>query len=283
MLALVIYAGYFTFGRHYYALWFLDLWLIGALQHRLSIIQHEAVHKMLFSNKALNDFIGLWVAGASVGALPGAGRKAHLAHHANLGTELDGEPAYMAAPKSKAGLVRWIVFKLFGIESAYRLLELLLNSIRPKNSQVEKKSDTEIGAQPAKGDWIIVGCTQACIALAFTLTIGWYYYILLWVLPLFTVTRLLMGFRNFAEHAERPEKKIPEEHYLNSIYCNRIEEFFFSPLCFNYHAEHHLFPGVPTWRLPKFSKKIRSLPYFTAHVRAHNSFVSLLFSDDVLK
>jgi fatty acid desaturase len=280
MLALVLYSGYLAWVNAYYLLWFLVLWLIAALQHRLSIIQHEAVHKMLFRNRLMNDVVGLWIAGAAVGAPPGAGRHAHLAHHASLGTEHDGEPGYMSAPKTKAGLLRWVVFKLFGIESALRLLELSLNSLRSRKPvTVENQKSVGYVAQPAKQDLIIVACTQACIALTFTLTIGWYYYLLLWVLPLFTVTRLLMGLRNFAEHAEQPEKTIPEEHYLNSIYCNRVEEFFFSPLCFNYHAEHHLFPGVPTWRLPKLSRELRTLPYFTEHVRMHDSFVSLLFSD----
>ena len=53
---------------------------ISALQHRLSILQHEAVHTLLFTQKGLNDLVGLYVIGPSIGVLSSFSRRAHLSH-----------------------------------------------------------------------------------------------------------------------------------------------------------------------------------------------------------
>ena len=124
------------------------------------------------------------------------------------------------------------------------------------------------------GSWFAIVSIQALLCVLFYLTVGIHMYLLLWILPILTVSRFLMGVRSIGEHAEHSEIDDPEQRFLNSIYCNAVEQFFFSPLSFNFHAEHHLFPNIPTWRLPEISARLRQLPYFREHVHTRQSFIT---------
>ncbi len=49
-----------------------------------------------------------------------------------------------------------------------------------------------------------------------------------------------------------------ERDRLVSYVSSRIERFFLAPFNMNYHAEHHLFPYVPYYNLPRLRTKLRS-------------------------
>ena len=121
-------------------------------------------------------------------------------------------------------------------------------------------------------EWLAVGVVHAGLLVTFAMTIGWIYYIAFWVAPLFTLTRWLMGLRNISEHAEQNSFDCAEQRFLNSIYCGATERFFIGPLGFNFHAEHHLFPSIPTLKLRDVSPLLKGHPWFEEHVRSRSSY-----------
>jgi fatty acid desaturase len=83
------------------------------------------------------------------------------------------------------------------------------------------------------------------------LTLGWWVYPVLWVLPLVTLTTVCHLIRSFIEHAVLTEERPEHDNLLISITSNPVERAFLAPFNMNYHAEHHLYPAVPARRLPE--------------------------------
>src|SRR3546814_11133387 len=54
---------------------------MGPVLARFAIIGHEAAHKMLFTNKRANDFVGRWLLAYPAFLPPAAYRRGHFAHH----------------------------------------------------------------------------------------------------------------------------------------------------------------------------------------------------------
>ena len=55
--------------------------LMGPLYARFAILMHEAAHKLLFTNKRWNDWIGKWVVAYPVFTPVQLYRRVHFAHH----------------------------------------------------------------------------------------------------------------------------------------------------------------------------------------------------------
>src|SRR3546814_2894587 len=54
---------------------------MGPVLARFAIIGHEAAHKMLFTNKRANDFVGRWLLAYPAFIPLEAYRRGHFAHH----------------------------------------------------------------------------------------------------------------------------------------------------------------------------------------------------------
>ena len=55
--------------------------LMGPMFARFAILMHEAAHKLLFTNKKWNDWIGTWVIAYPVFTPIQLYRRVHFAHH----------------------------------------------------------------------------------------------------------------------------------------------------------------------------------------------------------
>lgn len=54
---------------------------MGPLYVRFAILMHEAAHKLLFTNKRVNDWVGTWLIGYPAWVPIGLYRRGHFAHH----------------------------------------------------------------------------------------------------------------------------------------------------------------------------------------------------------
>jgi len=271
-----IYLGVKAFEFNSVMFFSLSVVVIGAEQHRISIIQHEAIHRLIFRSHKLNDYIGLFVLGGSLGILPYTSREAHFSHHKSLGTTMDQERIpYLSAPKTGFEFIKLCILKLTAIEGVLRVVNLLRTALNQTDDQVSAGSAArKLDRNNARlFDWVMLIVTQVGLLTIFYLFVGYRFYLLLWLLPLFTITRLLVAIRSISEHWTNDRHLDHEARYLNSVYCNRTERFLFGPYYFNYHAEHHLFPNIPTWKLPKMSQKLRSHPEFQRAVTEHKSYL----------
>ena len=118
------------------SLYFISFIVIGALQHRLSIFLHEALHFTLFRNEKLNRFVGSL--SAYMIFFKWSYRKIHLKHHKHLGNVHDPDLInYVNYPSGWNFLLFDVVSNLSGIsaikqfikQSLIKILKLILQKV----------------------------------------------------------------------------------------------------------------------------------------------------------
>jgi fatty acid desaturase len=245
---------------------------IAMLQHRLNIIQHEAIHRLLFTRRWLNDLFGHYMAGAAV-LTPPTYRLYHFKHHRELGRESDPDrPGYSRFPTTRAGVVRFVLESLIGLGVWSRFLAETLSAISRRPDA--RAYHEERGWIAASKSWAVVAVMQAVVADAFLVTGGtWRECLWLWVFPEVTLTRTLMAVRLMGEHTTRGDGYPDDLRYLATVRCGPIERALFAPLNFNYHAEHHLFPWVPWHRLPALHARLAEMPEFQSVVCVRRGYL----------
>ena len=80
---------------------------------------------------------------------------------------------------------------------------------------------------------------------------GWIYFFF-WVLPAVTALQVILRIRGVAEHAGYQPG--PDQRLNSRTVVNPVQTFLFAPHNVNYHIEHHQYPGVPFYNLPKLHR-----------------------------
>lgn len=229
--------------------------VIATRQLALSHLVHEASHRNLGVSREWNDWISDLLFAAPVLITTGSYRSIHEPHHANLGRARDDTDVRAWYLISGWHFLARSAKSLFGLEAFQTAM-----SYRDRMSQ-------------SGIDWRhigLVGLTNAALlGYCFWLGIPWAW-LALWILPLHTLTVFLLILRVVAEHqpcaysaARREDFDLDLEPPLTrSIDPNPVEKFFFAPMSFCYHHEHHLFPGVPYPRLRGLHRTLRLRGYY---------------------
>ncbi len=254
--------------------------IIAALQHRINIIHHEAIHYLLFTRRWLNDLVGHYLIGASI-LTPATYRLYHFKHHRELGRDSDPDfPGYSQFPMSRWGVARFLVGNLIGLGIWTRFLAESRSAIRRTPDQRAYHERRGWGATLAT--WAAVVAGQGVVAAVILGTGGTFVeFLVFWVIPELTLTRTLMAVRLSGEHGTRGDEFPPEVRYLVTLPSNTLERFFFSPLNFNYHAEHHLFPAVPWHRLAALHARLMQLPEYARLVGIRRGYLAAVWRDAV--
>ncbi len=242
--------------------------LIGAIQHRISILLHEALHYLLLKNRFLNDIIANFFLAYPIGFTIHY-RKIHFAHHTELGEDDDPDLVnYKSYPNTAAFFFAMFAQNITGF-SAIRQFFVMLG--------LAKATDPHLLAAkiPRPSRWHIVGLVfvQLTIFLLLALFSRWWFYPLLWLAPLVTVAKTCSNVRNAVEHtAIVPDPHAPFARY-RTILSPPFERFFLSPLNFHFHAEHHLYPAIPYHRLPSVHQILRAQPSYQRHIQLVPSYM----------
>ena len=120
----------------------------------------------------------------------------------------------------------------------YALLQFL--GLRQNPMEAEKQHP----GTTARGSMIKVLATQGMLVLLFSVSIGWFYYFWMWLIPLVTFGKFFTSTRAFCEHGS-PDR-VPVIRTITGPY---LQEKILGIFCFNYHAEHHHSVGIPYHRL----------------------------------
>ena len=99
----------------------------------------------------------------------------------------------------------------------------------------------------AVGRFLVV---QAVLLAASLILYGWTPY-LLWLAGLATTFQLYLRVRNIAEHACTTTGSDDPFTHARTTSAGWLARATVAPYWVNYHAEHHLFMGVPCYRLPQ--------------------------------
>src|SRR3546814_9540380 len=99
----------------------------------------------------------------------------------------------------------------------------------------------------AVGRFLLV---QAVLLAASLALYGWTPW-LLWIAAMATTFQLYLRVRNIAEHACTTTGSDDPFTHARPTRATRLERATVAPYWVNDHAEHHLFMGVPCYRLPQ--------------------------------
>ncbi|MEL6651859.1 MAG: fatty acid desaturase family protein, partial [Bacteroidota bacterium] len=197
----------------------------------------------------------------------------HLRHHQNLNTEDD--PDWFAKlgrkdftfPKSKREFVLTLLsyFLLIkGLSDALWIFGRIKKQHKPKNTSFKTK--------------LPVILFYALLITILTLTGGWYYYLIYWVVPYFSTFFMFQYIRSVAEHFGELEY----DHLLTStrsVRAHFVERFFFAPHQVSFHLEHHLYPGVPYYNLPKLHALLMEDSFYREKAHITHGYVKGLFNE----
>lgn len=243
-------------------LYLVAIMFIGARQHALAVLQHEAAHYHLFPNKGWNDVIAELLLAWPILLSNQNFRSYHFPHHQYMGTEKDGNRAQYNThtpegelreawrfPKSKRQLARWLMIRLFGIGGIVYVLRSL-RRLLTKGSVRYRLANA----------FYYVGI----ISLIFWLQ-GGKLLLLYWFVPLCTWFICSNILRIAGEHsAIAPPKAMgtptATDHEFYSLTRTTLPSWFdrtfVVPRNICYHLEHHLYPHVPFYRLPELHAQL---------------------------
>ena len=230
--------------RPSFTTWVIAFFVIGTQQYALSILSHEGKHRNLFTSPRMNDLAALWLTSAPLGTdFPGE-RRVHLDHHSRLGDDDDPDrDLYRAEDKSEvAGLLSY----LSGLTT--------LPGVRRRVTERERRPLAARFAGLIRQRWPAIPA-QLLIIVLFALALDWWLYFVLWVAPLFFMMLIPQRIRQFCEHAQPVVPDVDgDARRLVTYRPGVIERIFLAPFNMGYHAEHHLWPAVPWYRLPQLAE-----------------------------
>jgi fatty acid desaturase len=241
--------------------------VIGSRINGLGGLMHDAAHYRAYANRSLNDFVGELLALPTSASMAGY-RNTHFAHHRELNSENDPDWQRNVGlkefefPAPRTSVLMHLMRYLSGLKIAAAL------------GGFHKNKDTrDIPAAVARARLVFfAGLIAASIALGF-----WKLLLLYWIVPLLTVFLAIRYLRNVAEHYA-----VEHEHVLNesrTVLAPFWELWLIAPWGLNYHLEHHLFPGVPCFRLGELHRLLMAREPYPEIAHVTRGYFSGLLRD----
>ena len=246
---------------------------IGARQHALIILGHDASHYRYLPTRWQNELFGnlflMWPVFASVEGF----RKFHSTHHQYTNLPNDGnrhiwythdaagelEPDWVF-PKTRVGLALVLLRRALFLTGMFWIVRGLVGS--------------SFIPSPL---WMVAARIVFYVCVAGTLTIfgAWYGFLLYWIVPYCTWHIAIQYARIFCEHSA---VESDEEEYgiTRTTIPTLLESIFILPCNVGYHIEHHWYPSVPFYRLPDLHEQLVAREGFRQHAVIRRSvFASL--------
>ncbi len=218
--------------------WPMAFVLVGRGFVLLSILAHEAAHRLLFARRSLNDTVGRWLT-AYPALLPiDVYRRAHMAHHRHeFGPDEPDLGLYRGYPITPASLRRKLVRDACFVSG--------WKNLRPLGRALRRRSPDA---------WGIVAA-QAVLLVAGVLLGHWWMYPVLWLAPWMTVWRVLNRLRAIAEHAGMEESR-DRRRTTHVVRQSPLARCWIVPYRTGWHLAHHVDSGVPFRALPRLHDEL---------------------------
>ncbi|MFT6020506.1 MAG: fatty acid desaturase [Saprospiraceae bacterium] len=247
--------------------------IIGARMHALAILMHDATHYRFLKNRKRNDLITNMMTMYPLFTSIEKYRQNHMEHHRHLNTEHDpdwvskiGKRAF-TFPKTKIEFIATLLsyFVLYqGIMDAVWFLKRFGTAKTKSNNNPGQKKH-----QLLFYTLLFVG-----------LTIGgfWIEFILFWIIPFLSTFFMFQYIRSVAEHFG----ELAYDDLLSStrsVKANLLERFFIAPHQVGYHLEHHLYPGVPFYNLPKLHQHLMTVSDYNSKAHITHGYLTGLLDE----
>lgn len=238
--------------------------LCAAALHGISLFTHEAVHGVLFRNRLANHIFGALCAWPVLQNFA-AYRVLHLRHHAQLGVE--GDPDHFENYTRR----RWLVYGMHWgrLLLGYPAYLVAIPVLAFRHGTARDRVLLSLETMAAAGLLVV-----ACL----TLPTAWIVHA--WLIPMAFINTMV-NIRGMSQHTLL-EQSADVVQGTRTILTNPVTQFF---MCNeNFHLEHHLYPGVPWYRLPALHTALRpqldalDAPFITSYAAFARDFVQATVS-----
>ena len=237
---------------HHPVTWVVAFLLMGRMHAQFASLMHEAAHRLLFKNRRANDLVGHWLLGFPMLSSTAAYRRVHMAHHREeFGPDEPDIPLYANYPISQASLRRKLVRDITG-QTGYKLFRNFLRGFRSPDIRVRRTT-------------LQMTCVQIVIFSLFLIAHHPLLYITMFVLPYFTLWRVINRLRSIAEHGglrADDDRRIA----THSVVQHPLARFYLVPYGIGFHLAHHADSGVPFRNLSRFHSLLTDAHYIDASI-----------------
>ena len=234
----------------------------AASLHGISLFAHEAVHRTLSPHRVWNAALG---AACAIPVLQNCAAYTvlHLRHHRHLGE--DGDPDHYASYTRWT----WLIFTMNWLRLlvGYPIYIVAIPILAFKYGTARARAG--IALETAASVAFIVALLHSPVPRSLLLH-GW-------LIPMCFIN-FMVNVRGMSQHTLLSDTT-DEVRGTRSILTGRLVAFF---MCNeNYHLEHHLYPGVPWYHLPRVHEALRTelnakgAPF----IRSYSAFVCEFIAD----
>jgi fatty acid desaturase len=233
--------------------------VIGCALHAMAILMHEGIHGNLFRRRVWDRWAS-FLLGAPALLSTTAYKVGHTLHHRYNRTDKDPDEFRNLSRNPKALSAAFYAWLVVGMP--VYLIHVPLTAIL----RGDARQRAAVGLEYA----LLAALYAAVISAAW---VGGFLDILAlaWLIPM-GIAAVFGNVRGWAEHAlTRPGHPLTQTRTVTS---NRLVSFLMCNL--NYHLEHHLFPAMPWYQLPKLHRLLQE-EYRAAGAFVYSSYVRFLF------
>jgi fatty acid desaturase len=242
LLTAYLCENYFSWPLYIFAVIF-----IGARLLALGLIMHESVHGLVSKNKMLNDILAELFCAWPLFISMRSYRVKHLAHHKWLNTEDD--PDYVAKtdekwnfPMSFKNFLKIIITQIsgLGVFETFRVMS-------SKQMKI-KKEKTPLWYHISRISFYLIIITFFLYLDKGMILVKY------WIIPFATWTQFANRIRRIAEHSGIKNKALAMQ--TRTTKHSFLMRLFLVPKNISYHCEHHLYPRIPCYHLPKVHNEL---------------------------
>jgi fatty acid desaturase len=236
--------------------------ILGFMMHGIGVNIHESIHGLLTKkNKLLNYLLGFF-SGLPMLLSRGAYKVVHTEHHRF--NRLDGDPdelTNITSNKRLQSVLFYVAFLIVGYVYIFLAPFMAIKLARNLRSRLI-----------IIAEYFVIISIFSYIVLYLDGIGRMDIFVNCWLAP-FLVLGLTVNIRAMAEHqmTNKGDKSIRRSR---TVVTNRVTSFLLFNI--NYHIEHHLFPSIPWYNLPKAHKLL------LAHYKVENAHIVPSYTKVVL-
>lgn len=233
--------------------------VMGAALHACGILMHEAVHGNFFRHPALDRW-SAFLLGAPVCVSGSAYRVTHLLHHRHTRGAEDPDE-FTNYVQGRRGLS--VLFYAWGVVGLLIFLAHVPATALRRGTRADRVA--------VLTEYALLVALYGVVALIAARRGATEVLVRAWLIPM-AVAAAIVNVRGWAEHMlTQPGHPLTQTRTVTS---NAVVRFLMCNL--NYHLEHHLFPGMPWYHLPK-AHALLAEDYRRAGAFVYGSYLAFLW------